>query len=135
MTTRQGFLAWIGGSALFMLIGAFGPWVKALGISVSGTDGSNDGWLVVGGAVVCGALVAGTWRKREAGIAALIAGLGGAAVTLYDRHNIQDKIKSGGEFAQAVASVGWGLNLAPIASISLAIAGVVWLTNMGRGLR
>jgi hypothetical protein len=130
MTRRQAFLAWIGASALFMLIGAFGPWVKALGMSVSGTDGSNDGWLVVGVVVVGGALVAGTRRYRAAGIWALLAGLAGAAVTLYDRHDVQNRIKSAGAFAQSVASVGWGLNLALIASISLAAAGAAWLTKI-----
>jgi hypothetical protein len=31
MTRRQGFLAWMPASALFMLIGAFGPRAKVFG--------------------------------------------------------------------------------------------------------
>jgi hypothetical protein len=40
MTRRQAFLLWIEASALLMLVGALGPWIKALGVSMSGTDGS-----------------------------------------------------------------------------------------------
>jgi hypothetical protein len=51
----------------------------------------------------------------------------GAATTIYDRHHISSAISKAGPFARAVAQVGWGLNLALIASISLAVAGLVWL--------
>src|SRR6266566_6457553 len=112
MTRRQGFLIWIGVSALFMLIGAFGPWVKAFAISVNGTDGSNDGWIVVAAAIGCGVLVAVTHKNRGAGLWAFLAGLVGSATTIYDRQHIQNKIHSGGALLRVVASVGWGLNLA-----------------------
>ena len=108
-----------------MLIGAFGPWIKALGQSVSGTDGSNDGWLIVVAAGVGAALFYVRRSSRTAGVWPVLAGIGGVIVTLYDRSNIQDKIHQGGALLQAVAQVGWGLNLALAASASMAIAGVV----------
>jgi hypothetical protein len=36
---RKGLQYWVLASALGMVLGAFGPWVKALGQSVSGVDG------------------------------------------------------------------------------------------------
>jgi len=50
-------------------------------------------------------------------------------VTEYDRQHIQHKIDTGGALVQAVAQIGWGLNLAMIASISLIVAGFVWNTR------
>jgi hypothetical protein len=127
MTRRQAFLLWIEASAALMLIGAFGPWVKALGVSVSGTDGSNDGWVVVVAALFGGVLAAITYKNRGAGFFALIGGVAGLSTAAYDRNNVQDKISNGGDLLRSVASVGWGLNLCLFASISLAIAGAVWL--------
>jgi hypothetical protein len=119
-------MTWVLASAGLMLIGAFGPWVKALGMSASGTDGSNDGWAVVGAALLGGGLFALVRGSRWGGICASLGGLLGTAVTFYDRHHVQSAIKDGGAFVQALAQVGWGLNLALLASISLMIAGVVW---------
>jgi hypothetical protein len=110
---------WVLGSGVLMLIGAFGPWVTVLGISVSGTDGSNDGWLVVAVAAIGGGLYYAMRRRRDAGVWPLLGGLAGLAVTAYDRENLQ----AAGVFA-GVLQVGWGLNLALIASVSMAVAGV-----------
>src|SRR5207245_10709136 len=82
---RQAFLIWIGASALLMAVGAFGPWVKAFAISVSGTDGSNDGWVVLGAAVVGAGLAAVTRANRGAGAWALLAGRVGGGTTRYAR--------------------------------------------------
>jgi len=112
-----------------MLIGSFGPWVKVLGISASGTDGHNDGWLVVGAALI-GALLLFTRRTSHAtGVWLLLAGLSGAAVTVYDRHQVSSAISDAGPLGQGLAQVGWGLNLAMAASISLGISGLVWLNK------
>src|SRR5262245_36247760 len=82
---------WVLASAALMVVGAFGPWIKALGQSVGGTDGSNDGWLVVAVAVL-GALAFYAIRKfRGSAILALLGGIAGIAVTAYDRSNIQDR--------------------------------------------
>lgn len=122
---RRGIQWWVLGSGVLMLIGAFGPWVTVLGSSVGGTDGSNDGWLVVAAAAIGGGLFYAMRRSRAAGVWALLGGLAGLAVTAYDRGNLQNAIRRGGAFERAIAQVGWGLNLALIASISMAIAGVV----------
>jgi hypothetical protein len=116
---------WVIGSAVLMIVGAFGPWVHALGISVAGTDGSNDGWIVIVAAAVGGLCFYKIRSERTGAVWAIIAGIVGIAVTLYDRTNMQHAIKKGGAFAQALVQVGWGLNLALVASVSLAVAGVV----------
>ena len=126
MAARQRLQWWVLGSAALMAIGAFGPWVKALGQSVGGTDGSNDGWLVVIAALAGGGLFYATRGTRGAGVWALVAGIGGLAVTIYDRNNVQNAIDKGGALTQALASIGWGLNLALAASASMAVAGLVW---------
>ena len=120
---------WVFGSAALMIVGAFGPWVKALGQSVGGTDGSNDGWLVVAAAVIGGVLFYATRNNRSAGVWPLLGGIGGIAITLYDRSNIQNVINHGGALARALVQVGWGLNLALAASVSMTIAAAVYLFN------
>lgn len=124
---RQGIRWWVFGSAALMIVGAFGPWVKALGQSVGGTDGSNDGWLVVAAAVIGGLLFYVLRERRAGGVWALLAGGAGIAITLYDRSNVQNAIDNGGAFTQALVQVGWGLNLALAASVSMAVAAVVYL--------
>src|SRR5690349_14762235 len=105
---HQRMFWWVIGSAALMVIGAFGPWVKALGIGVSGTDGSNDGWIVVIAAILGALLFYGMRANKAAGIWPLLAGLVGAATTIYDRQHISSEISKGGEFARAIAQVGWG---------------------------
>jgi hypothetical protein len=125
----RGVQWWVLASAGVMVVGAFGPWVNALGLSAAGTDGSNDGWLVVGAAVFGALLFYVTRTYRAGGIPGLLAGIAGIAVTFYDRAQVQNAIDEGGDFAQAVAHVGWGLNLALAASISLTIASAVHLVR------
>ena len=123
---RQGVQWWVLGSAALMVVGAFGPWLKALGQSVGGTDGSNDGWLVVAAAVIGGLLFYATRSSRVAGVWALLGGIAGVAVTLYDRSNAQNEINKGGAFVQALVQIGWGLNLALAASASMTVAAAVY---------
>jgi hypothetical protein len=131
MERRQRIFYWVLASAALMLIGAFGPWAKVFAISVNGTDGSNDGWVVVVLALASAALFAWKRDTRKAGIWAIAGGALGAIVTIYNRQDITsspDEEGEAGEFIQSIAvQVGWGLNLAIIASISLAIAGIVWM--------
>jgi hypothetical protein len=124
---KQGLQWWVLGSAALMVIGAFGPWVKALGQSVSGTDGSNDGWLVVAAAVLGGLLFYTTRTSRSGAVWALLGGVAGLGVTLYDRSHVERAISHAGLLARALVQVGWGLNLALAASLSMAAAGVVCL--------
>lgn len=88
---------WALASAGGMVLGAFGPWVTALGISVSGTGGSNDGWLVFAAAAVAVAALVTYWRNAGRGKAVwcLLAGVGGTVVTIYDRNNVSSAINEG----------------------------------------
>jgi hypothetical protein len=130
MERRQRVFYWVLASAALMLVGAFGPWAKIFGFSVNGTDGSNDGWLVVLAAVVSAALL--LWKRdaRIAGLGAIAGGAVGALVTIYDRQNLTPD-SADGELVDGLVQVGWGLNLAMLASISLAVAGVVWMRSAG----
>jgi hypothetical protein len=108
-----------------MAFGAFGPWVTALGASVAGTDGSNDGWFVLGAAVLSAiALLAfrhspGRWKV----IGILIFGGISTYVTIHDRQNVGHAINSSGNaLVRSLVHVGWGLTLAMVASISLVVA-------------
>ena len=115
-------------SAAAMLLGAFGPWGKAnigfAGVTVSGTDGSNDGWLVVAAALVGGgAVLAAQVRDSQRWpIVALLAGVASGWVTWSDRRNFQDRAD---EVDEGIVQVGWGLNLALAASVSLVVAAAV----------
>ena len=128
MTRQQALFWWVVGSAALMVVGSFGPWAKVPGSTVSGIDGSNDGWFVVAIAVVAGAVFLWKRRKTQAGFAAIVGGVLGASVAMYDRSHLKDAVSEGGELGELV-QVGWGLNLAMVASISLAIAGAVWIVK------
>jgi hypothetical protein len=127
MERRQAVLIWVLASAGFMVIGAFGPWAKVLALSVSGTDGSNDGWLVVAAAAIAALLFFLLRNQARAGLWPVLGGVAGAAIALYDRHSFTSAVDQGGVLAHAVAQVGWGLNLTILASVSLLVAGVVWV--------
>jgi hypothetical protein len=133
-------IVWVGlAAAAAMLVGAFGPWIKVIGLvntSFSGTDGSNDGWFVVGAALVGGlALLGYAKTHRLLALLTLGGGVVGAAVTIYDRDNVSDAIAefdSGQSLAQA--EIGWGLNLALVASFVLAAVGVIALVSNQRSV-
>ena len=76
-----------------------------------------------------GLLFFATHTTAYAGVWALMAGVIGLVTTIYDRHHISSVISKGGPLASAVAHVGWGLNIAMLASLSLTVAGVVWLRS------
>lgn len=126
---RSGLQAWVLGSAGVMVLGSFGPWIKALGQSVSGVDGSNDGWFVVALAAIGGLLFYASRSHRAAGVWAILAGAGGLAITIHDRSRVQHAIDQGGALTKALASVGWGLNVALIASGSMVLAGLISLAQ------
>ncbi len=112
---------WLAVAAVaLVLLGAFGPWVKGpLGISVSGTDGSNDGWLVAGAAAIAGIclLIYAQGRRKVALLIGLAASVASFGIALYDRHHVRHALAN-----VPAAQVGWGLNLAMIASVGLALA-------------
>jgi hypothetical protein len=113
-------------SIVAMVIGAFGPWASVLGvITINGTDDGNDGWIVVGAAVV-GAIVLGVfaWRLwRWVLVVALLAGLAGAVTAGYDINNISN-LSSDDLLGSGLTSKKWGIYLSLVASISLALASI-----------
>jgi hypothetical protein len=132
---RQGwFLLWGLASALLMALGSLGPWVRVGAFADGDIVGRRNGSLLVLAASVIAAAFLVVWRERRgAGIAALLAGLAGLAVTLHDRRHPSTLLR-GRHFPpglQLVTSrfeqVGWGLDLALLASLSLAVCGLVWL--------
>jgi hypothetical protein len=126
---RSGLQAWVLGSAAVMVLGSFGPWIKALGQSVSGVDGSNDGWFVIALAAIGGLLFYASRSHRAAGVWAILGGAGGLAITIHDRTRVQHAIDQGGALTKALASVGWGLNVALIASGSMVLSGLISLAQ------
>lgn len=114
---------WAVVSGVLMVIGGIGPWVTVYGTSVNGTHG--DGWIVVGAAVIGVGLCYVLRRNRWAGAVTIVAGVIALATTSYDRSHLERAINQAGGLAQAVMHVGWGLNLALVASFSLLLAGIV----------
>jgi hypothetical protein len=112
-----------------MAIGAFGPWVSALGgsVTVSGTSGGRDGWIVLAAALIAAVLVWG-WSlkggKSRLGWSLVLA-LVGAATCIYDLIDISNT--SVNLFGQDVnvASAGWGIYLSLAGCGVLAIAAVL----------
>jgi hypothetical protein len=133
---RLSGLVWIGvAAAAAMVVGSFGPWGKAIGLvnaSISGTDGANDGWLVVVSAVVGGlAIVLYSQRQRTWALGTVLAGAAGTAVTVNDRGNVTDTANDNTSNLVDF-QVGWGLNLALGASVVLGVVGLVALLGNQR---
>ena len=129
---RQGILAWALISATAMVVGAFGPWVTALGvISISGTTVSKHPYILAGLGVIGAAFV---WARRSsnvAGVGAMLIGLAGTALSFYDRHHLTSMLRSAGPVGQAFVHVGWGLNGVLAGSISLLLAATAPTTPAG----
>jgi hypothetical protein len=115
---------WAFVSAALMAIGAFGPWVTALGTSISGTNGSH-GWAVILCAVVAAGKLAVSRRPRRAALWATIVGVLASGITIYDRSHLDRYLSSQSALVQALVHTGWGLTLATAASISLVLAAIV----------
>ena len=134
MIVRSKPVWWAGISLALMVVGAFGPWVKVLGlVTINGTDGGGDGWLVIGAAGVAAVLLliyAKTRRKWLLVLPAL-AGLAGAATTAYDITDIS-RLSSGSLFgASETFSAQWGIYLALAASLSLILATLILMVRRG----
>ena len=113
-----------------MVVGAFGPWAKVIGlvnVSVSGTDGGRDGWGVVAAAVV-GALALVAWdrKNRLFAIGTLLAGGASTVLCYSDRQDVA-KIADENTSTLGAFEVGWGLNLALAGSFVFGIVGLVAL--------
>jgi hypothetical protein len=114
-----------------MVIGGVGPWAKLFGVlTVSGTDGGGDGWIVIVGAAI-GAVALFLWQRRSRRwlILAVVAAGAALATTIYDRIDIE-RTMSGGVDVGSLVDPCWGLYVAMIGSASLAAAAVVgWLVT------
>jgi Protein of unknown function (DUF2510) len=124
---RQAVLVWSLVSAAVMCVGAFGPWVTALGVvSISGTTLNKHPYALAGMALAA-SLLAYTRRESASGGGwAALFGLAGVGLSLYDRHHITSALGGAGSLGQAFVHVGWGLDAALLGSISLLVSGVTW---------
>jgi hypothetical protein len=109
-----------------MAVGAIAPWATALAISVSGLD-TDDGPIILGGAVIAGISLLLHARSRHRGWAglSLLCGIVGFAGSFYDRSNISHLTSD----SAGLARVGWGLNITVVASAILAVASLALLLD------
>jgi hypothetical protein len=126
-------------SAVAMIIGAFGTWVRVLGfISVSGTD-AGDGWIVVAAAVIgAAALWVGQsgigWRQGLLSLT-ILAALAAAITAGYDLTQLRTVANGAGparEILGGIVSAGWGIYVDLFASCALALAAAVFWFQLGR---
>ena len=117
---RDGTLfRWQCGALAGMVAGTLGPWASGpFGISVSGSQG--DGQIVLALAVIAAVLLLSVpnprLREKTGKLTAVVVCAALAcAVTIYDAFNIPGA-------TDGVASVGWGLLLALVASGALFFA-------------
>jgi len=130
-------LWWSAGSLVLMVVGAFGPWAKIADLlTINGTDGGRDGWIVVGAAGVA-ALSLLFYRRFRRGwlvVLALLAGVAAASTVAYDISDIRG-IASGDELFGDLVSTQWGIYVALVGSISLALASLGVLVESRKSRR
>jgi len=117
-------------SAVLMVIGGFGPWATALGVTLSGTDG-GDGWfLIVPGLLALGLLFVQVGRPGSRWPMILVALLGalGALVAAIDLNDINSLGGQDAFFDDAI-DTGWALYLSLIASFALIVCSISTLVR------
>lgn len=130
LARQTGTFWWAVAGTVFLAIGAFGPWAKALLASKSGIEG--DGVLILGAAGAALALLWGYAQRprRGAAIGTLLVALAAAAVAAIDLADIQSKgdVELFGERVNVVQP-GWGIYMVLVAAAVLAIASLVLWTE------
>lgn len=118
-------LWWMTAASISLLVvGACGPWVAGAGV----VDIADADWLLIL-IVVTAALPFWVWLRssRWCGTPLLVAGIACFSFTLDDRSRINQAIARNETLTQTPARVGWGLDLATLGAVAVAIAGLVWL--------
>jgi hypothetical protein len=123
-----------------MVVGSFGPWFRAIFVTVSGVDG--DGWLVIAAAAIGGSMLyLYSRRNRRANwplIIAAIAGIAGATVAIAD---LEDALgtQSGGDGDGAnlfgntdLITPAWGIWMATVSSVGLTIFSLILWVKLSR---
>ena len=126
--SRPGTFWWTAVSAVLMVVGGFGPWASALGVTISGTDG-GDGWfLIIPGLLALGLLFVQASRagSRWPMILTILLGALGALVAIVDLNDINN-LGSESALLDDVVDTGWALYLSLIASLSLILAAIATL--------
>ena len=113
---------WVGLSALLMIIGAFGPWATFFIYSENGTDANAGVTVLVCALIVAGFLALGwftTWRAWTL-VLSILAVMFAASIAIYNTVDVERLISN--ENLQGVVSIGWGLWLDSIATVSCLLA-------------
>jgi len=128
--SRPTIFWWTAVSAVLMVVGGFGPWATALGVSISGTDG-GDGWfLIIPGLLILGLLFVQTARPRARWpmiLAMLLAAIG-ALVAIVDLNDINNLGAQDALFDDVI-DTGWALYLSLIASLSVILSAIATLVR------
>jgi hypothetical protein len=115
-------------SAVLMVVGGFGPWATALGVTISGTDG-GDGWfLIIPGLLTLGLLFVQVGRPsaRWPMILVVLLGALGALVAVVDLNDINNLGAQDAIFNDVV-DTGWALYLSLIASLAVVLSAIATL--------
>jgi hypothetical protein len=114
----------VGGGAVALLIGAFGPWVSLLGVlHVGPTSNAEDTIVLFGGAALL-ALAAILGRALRS--ASIIIGIAALAEAVYALVRIEHAKSQAGQWGSLIAP-GWGLYLTIIAALFLIAS--TWLAR------
>ncbi len=129
MSDRAVYITWIELSAAAMVVGVYGAWVKVGPTTLGGTTAGARGWIVLAAGLLAAGLAWFRRATRSAGVYVFAAGAAALIAAIYDRTHLA-AIVGGGSVVTAAAGAGWGLYVALGASISLAVAGAVWVAAL-----